>query len=168
MNRLLTLLLSAGVAMTLLGCGPVSEECDLCAGQSDCTCPPDEPVTHCVADPAPASTPAVVMGYQDGKGFVALESGGAVPVQFGAQGGSHVDAAVRIYAGGMAIRQADVSFVATDYTAHTIAAVEICTSWSEVLLRVFDPPGGAAMMRVDMMDADGAVLGTEELPVELQ
>lgn len=152
-------------AATLTRCGP--DDCDGCGGPDD---PDPAPSSTCIAGEAPATTPAIVPGIflPNGMGFSELSDGGGIPLQFGSQGGSHIDVGVRAFADPGPGATVEFEVASSTYDESTTMAFESCNGeWSQMSGRVFDPPSGDVTLRVSVLDAGGAEIAMTELAAQV-
>ncbi|HHH26759.1 MAG TPA: hypothetical protein ENK57_00180 [Polyangiaceae bacterium] len=152
--------LIAGSA-ALMGCGP--EDCEGCGGLDD---PPASPASACVAGEAPATIPALVPGIvlANGMGFSELSEGGGIPLQFGGQGGSHIDVSVRAFVDAGPSATVEFEVESADFGESTVVPFQSCDGqWSQMTGRVFDPPSGDVTLRISVLDSAGAELAMTEM-----
>lgn len=158
-----SLVLGAGV---LTGCSSDSA----CAGCDPPPSPPPTPSSTCVAADAPATTPAIVPGIvlPNGMGFSELTDGGGIPLEFGGQGGSHIDVSVRAFADPGPGATVEFEIESPDWGESTTVSFQSCNGeWSQMSGRVFDPPSGDVTLRVTLLDAGGAELAMTELAAQV-
>lgn len=152
--------LVAGSA-ALTGCGP--EDCAGCGGPDG---PDPSPASACVAGEAPASSPAIVPGIvlANGTGFSELSEGGGIPLQFGGQGGSHIDVSVRAFVDVGVGATVEFEIESPSYSESTVVAFQSCDGeWSQMTGRVFDPPSGDVTLRISVLDSAGAEIAMTEM-----
>jgi len=157
-------LLIATAALT--GCGDgIDPECDGCGPT-----PSPTPNSTCVADAAPAAAPAIVPGLSVGPdSFSELTDDGVIALQFGGQGGTHVDVSARTFVDAGTNLTVAFEIESPDWNASTEVAGTSCASgeWAQVTGRVFDPPSGEVTLRVTILEGGNEIAMTE-MPASIQ
>lgn len=153
-----TFLLATGL---LTGCGGPDD----CAGCGPGPDPDPAPSSSCVAGEAPASAtivPGIVL--PNGMGFSELSEGGGIPLQSGAQGGTHIDVGARAFVDPGPGATVEFEVESPDYGGSAMVTFQSCNGeWSQMVGRVFDPPSGDVMLRITVLDAGGAEIAMTEM-----
>ncbi|MCA9625003.1 MAG: hypothetical protein KC731_38525, partial [Myxococcales bacterium] len=117
----------------------------------------------CADLPAPSSAPAIEPGTMTTSGdFTILTEGGVVAMQYGSQGGTHIDISAHTFVDPGIALNVGIEVIG-DYTGTTETSHAACPSgqWGEVTGRVFDPPWGEAMLRLTLRDGGTDIASTE-------
>jgi hypothetical protein len=152
------------LVLTLSACsGDDPNNCDDCGGPG-----PPGPTTKCVSDAA-AAGPTVVAGEIDGGAFVALAAGMQVQTHYGAQGGSHIQIAARVFADAGPNMTASID-IADEMGggASTEVGFGSCGSeWAEIDAPVFGYAYGAAELAISVRTLDGTEVASQLIAIEV-
>ena len=151
-----SMLLSSCLGVLLLGCGPDGP-------------PPPSTQSSCVAAPAPATSPALVLGQMVGDTFQPFAGGEQLELHYGAQGGTHFGVAVRLHTGDAQLWLLDLRIAGDNASASTSVSREGCDAdWLELDVPVFGYGDGPGEIRVDARpDGAAGAAVTQMVAVEL-
>jgi hypothetical protein len=154
---------TALVAGACAGCGPDDPDS------------PPEPIesTVCLSEAAPASgRPTVVLGRDSGAGFIPLQPGADLKLNYGPQGGQHVYVSIKLFAPGAAPWEIAFDFVedvSASSMGSSLAVVDSCAGgWTAATNRTVFMNSSDALSGVMKVDATTEGLAAEaELPVTI-
>lgn len=139
-----------------------------CAGCSPDDPSPQEPVevTVCVSEAAPASgRPTVIFGRDSGAGFVPLQPGASLQLNYGPQGGQHVYVSIKLFSPRAAPWELAFDFV-EDTSASSAgssgAVIDSCADgWTEARNQTVFMDSSEALSGVMRVDATTDGLAAE-------
>lgn len=154
---------AALVAGACVGCSPNDPD------------PPPEPVesTVCLSEAAPTGgRPTVILGRDSSAGFVPLQPGAALQLNYGPQGGQHVYVSIKLFSPAAAPWEVAFDFVedvSASSLGSSVAVVESCEGgWTAATNRTVFMNSTDALTGVMKVEATTDILAAEaELPVTI-